>query len=154
MLEMLCVAAIVGVLVTIAAPGWLGFTNDRRLNAAQDQVYQAILQAQNEAEARHIQWKVSFQESSGLVQWATHSTSVMPTAWQNLPDGVKIAAPGTTFSQAGNVYSLQFDYQGNVNGQLGKLTLMSLNGGSSKRCVIASTLLGTLRKAQNSDCGS
>jgi prepilin-type N-terminal cleavage/methylation domain-containing protein len=153
MLEVLCVAAIVGILMTIAAPGWLGFANSRSLNAAQDQAYQAIVQAQNEAKARHIQWQVSFQTSGTTVQWATSSTTTVPTTWQSLPDGVKISAsPDTTLSQSSGVYSLQFDSQGNVNGQLGKLTLMSLNGGSSKRCVIVSTLLGAFRKAQNTDC--
>jgi type II secretory pathway pseudopilin PulG len=153
MLEMLCVVAIAGVLMAIAAPGWLGFANNRSLNAAQDQAYQAIVQAQNEARARHIQWQVSFQTSGTTVQWGTSSTTTAPTSWQDLPAGVKISAsPDTTLSQSGGMYALQFDSQGNVNGQFGKLTLMSLNGGSSKRCVIVSTLLGALRKAQNTDC--
>lgn len=152
LIEMICVAVIVGVLMAIAAPGWLAFFSNRDLTAAQDRIYQAVTKAQREAILRRVDQEVNFQQSNGSVQWTTRSGNAAPSGWQNLQPGIQINAANTTLSQSGGVYRIQFDAQGNITGQLGRLTLSNQNGGNAKRCVLTSTILGALRKDQDADC--
>jgi prepilin-type N-terminal cleavage/methylation domain-containing protein len=152
LLEMICVALMVGLLASIAAPSWLAFANSRSLTAAQDEVYRALLKAQRDAKSSHLRQEANFRQLNGEVQWTTHSVNTAATSWQTLQAGVQINTAKTTMSQTNNIYRLRFDEQGNVDGQLGKLTLSSQNGGNSQRCVIASTLIGAFRKAQDQKC--
>ena len=152
--EMVVVMLIVGILVAIAAPGWKAFYLSRVLTMAQDEVFQSIRQTQAAAVQYHQVWQVSFQNTASAVQWEMHPVMNLPkaTTWQTVLSGVQIDAALTTFSQQNAVYFLQFSKQGEVNGQLGKLTLRAIDSNYYKRCVITSTLLGTLRKAADQDC--
>ena len=152
--EMVVVMLIVGLLVAIAAPGWKAFYLNRVLTMAQDEVFQSIRQTQAAAIQSHQIWQVSFQNTASAVQWAMRPAPDLLTVptWQTLLSGVQIDTTLTTFSQQNAAYSLQFSKQGEVNGQLGKLTLKSIDSNYYKRCVITSTLLGALRKAADQDC--
>jgi hypothetical protein len=85
------------------------------------------------------------------VEWAVHAIATSPEAalWQPLSDDVEIDAGETTLLQSSDVYRVQFSPRGNVNGRLGRLTFARPNRDRAKRCVVVSTLLGTLRDAQN-----
>jgi prepilin-type N-terminal cleavage/methylation domain-containing protein len=52
LLEILVVLAIAGILSAIAAPSWLGFVNNQRINASQTKIFQAIKVAQSDAKVR------------------------------------------------------------------------------------------------------
>jgi len=52
LLELLVVLVMVGILSAIAAPSWLSFVNNQRINSSQTKVLQAIKTAQSEAKAR------------------------------------------------------------------------------------------------------
>ena len=52
LLEVLVVMIIVGILSAIAAPSWLSFVNNQRINASQTKVFQAIKTAQSDAKIR------------------------------------------------------------------------------------------------------
>ena len=52
LIEVLVVMIIVGILSAIAAPGWLAFANNQRINASQTKIYQAIKVAQSDAKVR------------------------------------------------------------------------------------------------------
>ena len=45
---------IIGILSAIAAPSWLGFVNNQRINASQTKIFQAIKVAQSDAKVRKI----------------------------------------------------------------------------------------------------
>jgi prepilin-type N-terminal cleavage/methylation domain-containing protein len=148
LLQVLVTVVIIGILGAIAAPSWLQFRNTRILNIAQSQVYQAMRQAQSEAKRTRTVWQVSFRESNNVVQWATHPANATPTAdsWQSLPTNARINAQETTLTQAGGVYQLQFNHEGEVNGALGRFTLSTPNSNKALRCVFASSLLGAIRR--------
>lgn len=153
LIEMLCVVAILGVLMAIAAPGWLAFFSNRDLTAAQDRIYQAVTKAQREAILRRVDQEVNFQQSNGSVQWTTRSGNAALSGWQSLQPGIQIDATNTTLPQSGGVYRIQLDAQGNITGQiLGRLTLTNQNGGNAKRCVLVSTILGAMRRDQDAGC--
>jgi hypothetical protein len=67
--------------------------------------------------------------------------------------------PRTTFTQLTavpepDVYRVQFKPQGVPNGlgELGRITFVSKSGGDRKKCVIISTILGSMRIAENTGC--
>lgn len=146
LIEMLVAIAIMAILMAIAAPGWNNFLANRNLNSAQDQLLQTIRQAQVQAIQTRQTWQASFQEPNGIIQFAVHEPDDAPS-WQNSIPKVHIDTNETTLSNSGSGYRVQFNRTGEVNGQLGRLTLEADNT-RSKRCVIVSTLLGLLRKGQ------
>jgi prepilin-type N-terminal cleavage/methylation domain-containing protein len=52
LIEVLVVMIIVGILSAIAAPSWLAFANNQRINASQTKIFQAIKVAQSDAKIR------------------------------------------------------------------------------------------------------
>ncbi len=152
LLEMLVVILIIAVLGAIASPSWLAFINTRRLNIAQDQVYQAMRQAQSQAKKNKLKWQASFQVEDGIVQWAVHAATVNPAdaQWNSLDANIQLDAE-TSLQRVGTIRRIQFDYMGNVTPPLGRVTLSSENSGQVKRCVFVSTILGAMRTAKERD---
>ena len=147
LLEMLVVLLIIGVLAAIIAPGWAAYITAQQLDRARDQTYEAMRNAQAQAKQSRVAWKASVRTWHGIVQWAIHPSSSTPTSWQSLDATVTLDIDNTTLRQtAEGYYQVQFSHEGQISGQLGLITLMSQTGGRARRCVIASTLLGALRK--------
>ncbi|MDJ0736140.1 MAG: type II secretion system protein [Nostocaceae cyanobacterium] len=151
LLEVLVVTFAIGILGAIATPSWLAFIHTRNLNAAQNEVYQAMRQAQSQAKLQKLTWQASFQEQNGILQWAVHPATVSPkdAIWNDLDPSVKFDAE-TTLQESDGVRQIEFDYMGTVK-ILRRITLSSKNGGKAKRCVFISTLLGTIRTAKEND---
>ena len=90
LLELLVVLGIVGVVSAIAAPGWLGFVQQRRVNSANDSVLRVLQEAQSKAKTQKLSYSVSFRTQNGVPQVAVYSGS--PTSidnyWKSLGDQV------------------------------------------------------------------
>ncbi len=67
LVELLVVVILVGVIAAIAAPGWIGFVNQRRVNAANDVIFNALQEAHSEAKRTKLSYSVSFKTGSGKV---------------------------------------------------------------------------------------
>ncbi|HEY9645868.1 MAG TPA: type II secretion system protein [Chroococcidiopsis sp.] len=153
LMEMMVALSLIGLLLAIATPSWNGFLNARNLGSAQDEAFQLMRQAQAEAIRRRVIWQASFREVNGIPQGTIHAADSLPLegSWRSLNAQVRIAADTTLDSDLG-VYRVQFDHNGRVNGQLGKLTFVGTTNPTTKRCVIISTLLGVFRKDENRRC--
>jgi prepilin-type N-terminal cleavage/methylation domain-containing protein len=151
LLEMLVVIAIVGILAAIVSVSVQGIWNARVLAAAQDEVFQAMRQAQVQAVRTRSTWRASFRNLDSAAQWAIHPASVMPTQinWYDFKPNIRIDPAETTLPRTNAIYRLEFNHRGHVPPPLGRLTLLIQNGGNLRRCVFTSTILGTLRKAKN-----
>jgi prepilin-type N-terminal cleavage/methylation domain-containing protein len=147
LLETLVTIAILGILIAILAPAWNGFLSTRNLSSAQDQLFQTVRQAQVQALKNHQTWQASFQEANGIIQYAVHELNGTPT-WQTSIPSIHIDGSETTLATSGNGYRVQFNRIGQVNGKLGRLTLVADNS-RSKRCIVVSTLMGLLRKGHD-----
>lgn len=148
--EFLVSVLLLGILATLALPNWLVFVDTQRLNQAQNQVYNAMRQAQSQASKEKLTWQASFREQNGIVQWAVHPASLSPAAanWNNLDSRV-ILDGETTLQQSNGVRRIKFDYQGSVEQPpLGRITLSSKSRSKIKRCVFVSTILGAMRTAK------
>lgn len=151
LLEALVVILLIGILSAIAAPSWLAFLDNCRLNIAQREVYRTLRAAQNNAAYEKITWQASFREKNEVVQWAVHPATVEPVKaiWNNLDDLVRLD-PETNLESLNNVRQIQFDYRGNVRKPpFGNITLSNKSGGRAKRCVYVSTILGAMRTAKD-----
>jgi prepilin-type N-terminal cleavage/methylation domain-containing protein len=76
LVELLVVVMLMGIIAAIAAPSWLGFVNQRRVNAAKDFVLRALQEAQSEAKNKKLSYSVSFRTPStgGVPQIAVYRT--------------------------------------------------------------------------------
>ncbi len=167
LLEMLIVVLIISTLLAIVVPGWLAFRNQFALNTAQTKVLSVLKQAQNEAKLLKSKRQASFRMQGRLVQWAVHDVSIPLSSviWYDLSAFVRIDPYNTTlYDPVPNaLWRMQFDDDGSANGQLGRLTLTSLEAPEQsmevarannrpRRCVFISTLIGTLRQDRNRGC--
>ncbi len=152
LIEMIIVVSIIGILAAIALPSWLGFMNIRRLNTAQDEVYQAMRQAQSQAKKEKLKYQASFRTENDILQWAVHKESDLNNAiWKDLDDSVQLD-PNSTLELDNGVRRVRFNDIGGVTPPLGTITLSSKSGGTGKRCVIVSTILGAMRTAKDDSC--
>ncbi|HEY9814655.1 MAG TPA: prepilin-type N-terminal cleavage/methylation domain-containing protein [Candidatus Obscuribacterales bacterium] len=148
LLEIMVILLVMGLVSAIALPSWVAFQQNLVLAKSQDQAFLMMRQAQQEATRNRGRWQASFREVNGTVQAAVHPIRTLPAQaqWQPLSSQVAIDPTRTTLLRSQGVYRVQFNHKGNVNGQLGRLTLMRQDGSRMRRCVVVSTLLGVLRK--------
>ncbi len=67
LIELLIVVMLIGIIASISAPGWLAFTNQRRVTAANDVVFKALQEAQSKAKKEKLSYSVSFRNQPGKV---------------------------------------------------------------------------------------
>ncbi len=171
LIEVLFVMAIVGILAAISAPSWQAFANNQRLNSAQSRSLSALRLAQSNAKLTQTMWQATFRNMPTVSQYAIHLSPTSDTdkeywnalPWENFDAGVRIVdsgetEPRTTFTKLTadpepDVYRVQFKAQGNPNGlgELGRITFVTRSG-DRKKCVIISTLLGSMRQAESTEC--
>lgn len=152
LLEAIVGVALLAILAAIAAPSWLAYINTQRLNAARSEAASVLAQTKARAKQYHIHYEAGFRQQGQQAQWAIYPANADPLSqtWQNLPNGVKLLEGGeTTFTKRNDIYRIQFNHQGEVNGQMGRVTFSAVSGGETKRCVIVSNLLGTVREGEN-----
>ncbi len=128
LLEVLVVVLMVGILSTIAAPGWLSFVNGQRLNKANDEILAALQEAQREAKRTKLSYSVSLRTNSNIPEIAVYSGST-PTNWRNLGEEVGVQAGqvllGTNLSSTNTAgasvtfnstttQTITFDYMGTL----------------------------------------
>ncbi len=150
LLETLVVIVIIGILFAIVAICWEPFLNMHRLSAAQEQVFLAMRTAQTKAKHQHLSWQTDFRQADQSLQWVIHAEGATPleSQWSNFDPHIQLDSE-TTLRKTGGIWRVEFNHLGRVNGQLGRITLSGIRGGRTKRCVIVSTLLGTLRKGSD-----
>ncbi|MEO0645365.1 MAG: prepilin-type N-terminal cleavage/methylation domain-containing protein [Cyanobacteria bacterium J06650_10] len=153
LLEVLFVVFLIGVIAAIAAPQWLSFLEARRLTAVRDKIYIGIRKAQTEAQAKGVSWQFSVRENSDTIEWATHPRNTVPqmASWMPIEDShlVQLDAETTFDKTSEGIRYIVFDKDGNTELRyLGRATFSTKNTPTIKRCVIASTVIGALRKSQ------
>ncbi|MEA5452979.1 type II secretion system protein [Leptolyngbya sp. CCNP1308] len=151
LIEGLIVVVIMGLLAAIAAPSWLGFLQQRKINVTQDMVYQALRATQADAMQLRHDRRFSIRERNGRIEWASHPESTLPaqvTVWQPLVEGVVLSNIDNTLVKTGTIHYAKFDMHGNVKGQLGTVTVAMSDNKQTHRCVVVSTLIGAMRKGE------
>ncbi|NEO83726.1 MAG: prepilin-type N-terminal cleavage/methylation domain-containing protein [Spirulina sp. SIO3F2] len=76
LIELIVVVVIIGILAAILGPSWLGFVRQRRVNAVNDAVLQAIERAKNQAQKNKVAYSVGFRSVDGIPQIAVYPASL------------------------------------------------------------------------------
>jgi len=164
LIELLVVIVIVGVLSAIAAPGWLTFANSRRATAANDQVLQALRQAQAQATRTRRTQVVRFDVTANPPLIVYQGVSVALGEGSSLGKvGMSAIANSTTAAEGcdGERNCIAFGANGAVlnlsdgaNTTPLTITVFSPNSsqGTAKRCVKIESLLGAMRSSSGNDC--
>lgn len=176
LIELIIVITIIGILAAIAAPSWLSLLNRQRIRTAQNEALGVLREAQANAKRENRTWEACFRYENDKVQWAvqraniTNNVNVCQTVtapWQSLagkeadriailtsqggtsPYGVRFTAP----------YGLVDDRSSTLaprQPEIGKITFIArdslADSNAPKRCVIVSTILGSMRTANDNDC--
>jgi prepilin-type N-terminal cleavage/methylation domain-containing protein len=150
LLEILVIVVIVGILATIAAPSWLQYVANRQVEAAQDEIYQGIQQAQTQAIAQRSTWQFTVREQDEQVAWAIHPQSIAVddiSTWQAFDPKITVDWDNTLESNQEQVYTLTFDFKGMVETQ-SIITVEDRADIAKKKCVLINNLLGRTSKGQ------
>jgi Tfp pilus assembly protein FimT len=147
-MELVMVVAIIGILSAIMMPSYLAWDQNQRLSAAQEKVFAILRQTQSRATQQRRPHQTSLRAQGDQVAWSIHPIGTTPSGWEVLPYGVQLDSE-TTLRRSQGLYIAQFNHYGEVNGQLGRITLSLPENLRLKRCVFISTLLGALRSGQN-----
>jgi prepilin-type N-terminal cleavage/methylation domain-containing protein len=75
LLELLVTLGLLTAIVAIAAPSWLGFVQQRRVNAAKDAVLRALQDAQSKAKTQKLSYSVSFRTQNRVPEVAVYPGS-------------------------------------------------------------------------------
>lgn len=153
LLEVLVVVVLIGLVAAVAAPSWFAFLEKGRLTVARDKLYSGIKEAQIQAQSQKNSWQFSVRERGQYIEWAAHPESVATSTaqWTKLEDSssIRIDKESTFDSTSEGIYYIRFDEGGNVQlRHLGRVTLSSKNESKDKRCIIASTVIGAMRKSK------
>jgi type II secretion system protein H len=152
LIEMMTVVAMIGIVTAIATPSYLGWANNQRLRVAQEEVMMVLKRAKSQSTTRMRSQQVSFRKTSDThrVEWSIHPPENSPHYWQALRPEIQLDDETTLrLKKETNTYVVQFNEHGEVNGQLGRITLSLPNDSRNKRCVMVSTLLGAIRAGEN-----
>lgn len=153
--ELLIVIVIAGILASIAAPGWLGFMNNRRANAGRDQVLQLLRQAQSQAVRSRRSQVVSFETPDNklpVVTTAGVSQQIDGQVVGATPKNFGLEVLNDDPACAEGAGCVIFDDRGNVSKAGTVINITSPAGDGAKRCVIVETLLGAMRSTSGDDC--
>jgi prepilin-type N-terminal cleavage/methylation domain-containing protein len=164
LIEQMVVVTIIATISAISVPGFLKFFQVRQVTVAQDRILSILRQAQRRSTLQHLGQQASFRQRGDRVEWAIHPITVKPDGlpiglWQLLPDGVQLnddvvtaadatVSKTTTARKVKDTYVVQFNDYGEVNGQLGRITVAATTDEQVKRCVVVSTLLGAMRTGE------
>lgn len=159
LIELLVVVILLGVLASIAAPGWLGFINRQRVRTVNDRVFQSLRLAQSEAKRTKSDRVVTFNPTDPPTATINTVPAVTPPLQTLAFDVGGEIKPGT-IRLVPNATSITFDYLGNVKDQLPLdtsnvrrfvVSVAAVNGGG-KQCAIVETIIGGMRTGEGSEC--
>ena len=159
LLELIVVVILLGVLASIAAPGWLGFINRQRVRTVNDRVFQSLRLAQSEAKRTKSAVTITFSALPVDPPTVTFvpplptggSTQVLNAGGEIKPGTIALTV-NTPATPTTPPNSLTFDYQGNLTaGTTPFYVTVAPSGGGTRQCVIVDTLLGGMRTAEGND---
>ncbi len=120
LIELLVVVIIIGILSAIAAPGWLAFTNNRRIGTVRSQAADAIRKAQTEAKTRQTLRAVVFDTASDPPRLSVTRCEASTTA--NNYDSAQCVLPTQLDWQTlggGDIKAGSVEYTSTTKGQAG-----------------------------------
>jgi len=151
LIEVLVVVIMVGILAAIAAPSWLAYANRQRVNRARNDLAQVLQDAQSDAQQRNVQTVVTVTSASPptVKVASTAAAAGFETELGDQNDELSL----TTSTLPGASTAVTFNIDGSVNADAVPFVFsVTANAGSTPRCVVISTILGSLVQAEGDEC--
>ena len=157
LIEMLVVVLMVGILAAIAAPSWLAFLNARRVNTVNDEILQALRQAQAQSvRTKRSQTVVFNTAASPPTITVLGATTVLGNGALKPGMAGMAIVNGATSPNCTTTSCIEFNANGSIVNNIGaqgiKIAVTAPPTSGSKRCVIVQTLLGAMRTAKDTAC--
>ncbi len=155
LIELLVVVIIVGILGSIAAPGWLGLLNQQRVTTVRNELRATLRDAQTRAQQRSASYTVTIGSSANgpTAAIAPVGSTATPVILGSNTKNIQLAASVSSTTSANN---LTFDYRGGVPASsvpfIVKIT--ANNNSTTQKCLIVSSLLGSIVDAQGATCNN
>jgi prepilin-type N-terminal cleavage/methylation domain-containing protein len=157
LIELLVVVVMVGILATIAAPSWLTFLNSRRVNTVNDEILQALRQAQVQSiRTKRSQTVVFNTAANPPTITVLGATTVLGNGALKPGMAGMAIVNGTTSLNCPTTSCIEFNANGNIVNDIAtqgiKIAVTAPPTTGSKRCVVVETLLGGMRTAKDTAC--
>jgi prepilin-type N-terminal cleavage/methylation domain-containing protein len=157
LIELLVVIVMVGILASIAAPGWLTFVNSRRVTAANDEVLQALRQAQAQSVRAKRSQTVVFDTAANPPKITVLGGTTVLGNGALKPGMVGMTVVnGASSTNCPTLSCIEFNANGNIVNSIGtngiKIVVAAPPTTGTKRCVVVQTLLGAMRTDKGTAC--
>lgn len=152
LIELLVVVIMVGVLASIAAPGWLSFVTRQRVNAVQDEMLQILQSAQSDAQRTNRRYTINVGTAVGAATLSVTPGTSNVLGDKQIRSKLKLDA---TDAAGDAIDELSFDTKGQIEitGTLPLVLQSSLDGTVTiPQCIVFTTLLGGMVTADGDDC--
>lgn len=155
LIELLVVVIMVGVLASIAAPGWLSFVSQQRANAARDEMLQILQTARSDAQRDSKSYVVEINSTVGSPVITVGSVGETGTQYDIGSEPSRSRLKLDPVSPSGTaVSSVTFSEKGEIDVAPFAIRLLSENSSQSPRCIVFTTLLGNIVTAAGDDCAN
>lgn len=163
LIEALLIVVLVGILTAIAAPSWVAFLNNQRVNTARNEVFEILRSAQAEAKRTKVNRAVCLDDNTGKPRVAVRPSLSADTDactpstinnWTILGNGN--LKPGTIQLLTTPVTNkIVFDTYGNLDPASFpaggyKIIVKVASAPNTQRCVNITTLLGAMSQGSGS----
>jgi type II secretory pathway pseudopilin PulG len=153
--EILIASAVIGAIAATAAPNWINFTNQQRLQQANEQIDTAFRLARGRARQESQAYSVQLRMNGTIPQMVIFRGSTLPVtpAWVNIIDRPNLLSLSLVQGDR-----ITFNYDGSIAPASllrpnEKVTLsIAGNPNGPRRCVVTRTLLGTTEQDKDGDC--
>ncbi|MGB3790103.1 MAG: prepilin-type N-terminal cleavage/methylation domain-containing protein [Phormidesmis sp.] len=149
LIELLVVVVMVGVLGAIAAPGWLSFLSRQRTDAVRDEMLQILQTAQSDAQRNNKPYVVGINSTAGAAALTVGTDPSAGITYELGSDSSKKKLKLNT-----KVASVTFTHKGEIDAPPALPLVIEVTSEDSTipRCVIVTTILGSLVTAEGDNC--
>ena len=155
LIELLVVIVIVGILGSIAAPGWLAYLNRQRVSSVRTELRSVLEQARTNAQQRSASYSVVLGSTADgpTAAISTGGNTFPPVALSSNSKNIQMEEFVGTETPPSH---LEFNYKGEVKSELIPfvIKIKSNQNASTQKCLIVSSLLGGITDAEGATCDS
>lgn len=157
LIEVLVVVIIVGVLGSIAAPGWLSFLNRQRANSVKNEFLSTFREVQADAKQQSTRRTIAFKTTSEgpAIEIGDGSGAVRTQYLGDDVKNIKVSSLGGRLSPIDNTPygGVEFDYRGGiVADEFPFVVQVGTDDNPIQKCLIVTTLLGGVSEGSGYEC--